>query len=76
MPGSGLDAANALINSPAWKVKPAYYLVALDDQMLGQVLQRRMADRVNMTIAESPGGHTVYMSHPEAVASLGFVDEA
>lgn len=70
MPGWGLAAANAPVSNPAWKSKPSYYLVARDDRMLSEPLQRRMAERAGMTIVESPGSHAVYVSQPAAVADL------
>ncbi|TWI28186.1 hypothetical protein IQ24_03803 [Paracoccus sulfuroxidans] len=38
--------------------------------MLNEPLQRRMAERAGMTIAESAGSHAVYVSHPKEVADL------
>ncbi|WP_040164935.1 alpha/beta fold hydrolase [Microbacterium gorillae] len=70
MPGWGVQAANATVADPAYAHKASYYLIALDDQMLGQQLQRRMAERAGMTIAESPGSHSVYNSQPVAVADV------
>ena len=69
-PGWGVAAAEAKVTAPAWKEKPSYYLIARDDRMLSEPLQRRMAERAGMEIVESPGSHAVYVSQPEAVASL------
>jgi pimeloyl-ACP methyl ester carboxylesterase len=66
----GLDALNGAVGEPAWKTRPSYYLVAADDRMIPPPAQRMMAQRVGATTVESPGSHSVYISHPEAVAAL------
>lgn len=70
MPGWGVGAAEAKVTDPTWKHKPSYYLVARDDQMLPEPLQRRMAERAGMDITEAPGSHAVHVSQPDAVADL------
>lgn len=66
-------AVEALMNpvsSPAWRSKPSWYLVATNDKMIPPPAQRSMALRAGAMVAETPGSHSVYVSHPEAVASL------
>ncbi|WP_340539540.1 alpha/beta hydrolase [Nocardioides sp. GXZ039] len=70
MPGWGVAAAEAKVSDPAWKSKPSHYLIARDDQMLAEPLQRRMAERAGMPIVEAPGSHAVYVSQPATVADL------
>lgn len=70
----GLDAAGGTVTTAAWKSKPAYYLVATDDHMIPPPAQRQMAERAGAQVVETPGSHSVYMSHPEKVAQL--VDQA
>jgi pimeloyl-ACP methyl ester carboxylesterase len=67
----GLDALNGAVSQPAWRTKPAWYLVAGDDRMIPPPAQRSMAERIGATTVEVPGAsHSVYVSHPDAVADL------
>ena len=70
----GLDAAGGAVTSPAWKSKPSHYLVATDDHMIPPPAQRQMATRAGAEVVETPGSHSVYVSHPDKVAQL--VDQA
>jgi len=67
-------AAGGAVTSPAWKVKPSYYLVASDDRMIPPPAQRQMAKRAGATVAETKGSHAVYVSRPKAVAD--FIEQA
>ncbi len=66
----GVEALAGAVSSPAWKAKPTFYLVATTDKMIPPPAQRQMAQRAHATVVETPGSHSVYVSHPEAVASL------
>ena len=66
----GLDALNGAVSLPAWKSKPSWYLVATDDRMIPPDAQRAMSKRAGATVNEVKGSHAVYVSRPEAVASL------
>lgn len=66
----GLNALAGKATAPAWKSKPTYYLVAQDDHMIPPPAQRQMAARAGATVVESPGSHSVYVSHPDKVAQL------
>ena len=70
----GLDALNGAVTEPAWKTKPSWYLVATDDKMIPPDGQRAMSKRAGSTVAEVRGSHAVYVSQPQAVASL--IDKA
>lgn len=63
-------AGSAPITTAAWKTKPSWYLVAKDDRIIPPAAQRQMAGRAKTTVAESPGSHVVYVSHPEAAAAI------
>ena len=67
-------AAGGAVTSPAWKVKPSYYLVATDDRMIPPPAQRKMAQRAGATIVETKGSHAVYVSKPKVVADI--IEEA
>jgi pimeloyl-ACP methyl ester carboxylesterase len=65
-----VEALAGAVNSPAWRKKPSFYLVATNDKMIPPPAQRSMAQRAGATVAEAPGSHSVYVSKPEAVVSL------
>jgi pimeloyl-ACP methyl ester carboxylesterase len=67
----GLDALNGAVSAPAWRSKPAWYLVAGDDRMIPPPAQRAMAERIGAQTVEVPGAsHSVYVSQPAATADL------
>lgn len=66
----GLEALSGAISEPAWRKKPSWYLVATEDKMIPPDAQRAMAKRAGSTVAEVQGSHAVYVSQPQAVASL------
>jgi pimeloyl-ACP methyl ester carboxylesterase len=67
---SGVDALGGTITDPAWRSKPSYYLVTTDDRMIPAPAQRSMAERAGATVVQVPASHSVFLSHPEAVAGL------
>jgi pimeloyl-ACP methyl ester carboxylesterase len=66
----GLEAVGDVINQPAWRNKPSWYLVATDDRMIPPAAQRTMAARMGATVAEAAGSHSIYVSTPQVVADL------
>ncbi|MGW0662892.1 alpha/beta fold hydrolase [Streptodolium elevatio] len=66
----GVDALTGAVSEPAWRTKPAWYLVASDDRMIPPPAQRAMAERVGAQTVEVAGSHAVYVSQPGAVADL------
>lgn len=66
----GVEALSGKISEPAWKSKPSWYLVATDDKMIPPDAQRSMSKRAGSTVVEVKGSHAIYVSQPEAVASL------
>ena len=66
----GVGALAGAVTEPAWRTKPSWYLVAADDRMIPPPAQRQMAKRAGATTVEVAGSHAVYVSQPEAVASL------
>jgi pimeloyl-ACP methyl ester carboxylesterase len=70
----GLAALNGVIQTPAWRVKPSWYLVATDDKMIPPFAQRAMAKRAGSTVVEAKGSHAIYVSQPAAVAA--FIEQA
>ena len=66
----GVEALNGRISEPAWKTKPSWYLVTTEDRMIPPDAQRAMSKRAGSTVVEVNGSHAVYVSQPQAVASL------
>jgi pimeloyl-ACP methyl ester carboxylesterase len=66
----GVEALSGTITEPAWKRKPSWYLVTTEDKMIPPDAQRAMSKRAGSTVVEVKGSHAVYVSQPEAVASL------
>ena len=66
----GVEALSGAISVPAWRAKPSWYLVATEDKMIPPDAQRAMSKRAGSTVVEVKGSHAVYVSQPQAVASL------
>jgi len=66
----GLDALAGAATEPAWRTRPAWYLVATNDHMIPPPAQRAMAERAGATVTETPGSHAIYVSNPAAVAAV------
>jgi pimeloyl-ACP methyl ester carboxylesterase len=66
----GVNALGGTISEPAWRTKPSWYLLTTDDQMIPAAAQRLMSKRAGATVVEIKGSHAVYVSQPQAVASL------
>lgn len=70
----GAKALEGKISAPAWKTRPSWFLIPRDDHVIPPAGQRGMAQRAGATIRDVPGSHAVYVSNPQAVATL--IEEA
>ncbi len=66
----GVEALRGKISEPAWRTKPSWYMVSTEDRMIPPDAQRAMSKRAGATVVEVKGSHAVYVSRPDAVASL------
>jgi pimeloyl-ACP methyl ester carboxylesterase len=66
----GVEALGGTISEPAWKTKPSWYLLTTGDRMIPPDAQRNMSRRAGSTLVEATGSHAIYVSQPQAVASL------
>jgi pimeloyl-ACP methyl ester carboxylesterase len=66
----GVEALSGTITEPAWKAKPAWYLVTTEDRMIPPEAQRAMAKRAGAKVTEVKGSHSIYVSQPQAVAAI------
>jgi pimeloyl-ACP methyl ester carboxylesterase len=69
-PGWGLPAVAGVVTQPAWKSKPVWYLVALQDGMIPPPMQAAMAKKANATTVEVKASHAVMVSQPDAVVDI------
>ena len=63
-------APAAAITEAAWRTKPSWYLVTSEDRMIPPPAQHTMAAKIGATVSEVTASHSVYVSQPEAVATL------
>jgi pimeloyl-ACP methyl ester carboxylesterase len=62
---------HAVIQNPAWRLKPSWYMVAAADRIISPDLQRMYAKRANSSTVEIKGAsHSVFESHPKELAQL------
>jgi pimeloyl-ACP methyl ester carboxylesterase len=66
----GVAALDGTVSTPAWRTKQSWYLVSTEDRMIPPDAQRAMSKRAGSTVVEVTGSHAVYVSQPQAVASL------
>ncbi len=66
----GLEALNGTVTDAAWKTKPSWYLVTTEDRMIPPDAQRFMSKRAGSKVVEVRASHSVFLSHPDAVASI------
>ena len=56
--------------APAWKSKPAWYLLAQEDRMINPKTQRFMAERMKATVRSFPVDHTPLLTAPDKVVEV------
>jgi pimeloyl-ACP methyl ester carboxylesterase len=56
--------------APAWKSKPAWYLLAEEDRMINPKTQRFMAERMKATIRSFGVDHTPLLTAPDKVVGV------
>jgi len=66
----GVDALAGVITEPAWKNKQSWYMITTEDKMIPPPAQQFMSQRAGSNVVEVQGSHSVYVSHPDAVAAL------
>jgi pimeloyl-ACP methyl ester carboxylesterase len=66
----GLNALGGEITEPAWRSKPSWYLLVTEDKMIPLPAQKFMSGRAGSTVTEVSGSHAIYVSQPQAVATI------
>ena len=70
VPVSG-DALKAKATVAAWKQKPSYAVIPMQDRMINPDLERFMTKRAkSQEVIELPGSHAIFLSHAREVAAL------
>jgi pimeloyl-ACP methyl ester carboxylesterase len=64
------SALGDVIESPAWKSLPSWYLVAQDDEAIPPDAQRLFAQRMGATTVEVASSHVAMTSHPDETTAL------
>jgi pimeloyl-ACP methyl ester carboxylesterase len=70
----GVEALGGAITQPAWRTKPSWFLITTEDKMIPPDAQRAMSKRAGSTAVEVKSSHSVFLSHPQAVAHI--IEEA
>jgi pimeloyl-ACP methyl ester carboxylesterase len=68
-PLSGTAFADVM-EAPAWKTLPSWYLVATNDEAIPPDAERQFAKRMRATTVEVPSSHVPMVSHPKDVVEL------
>jgi pimeloyl-ACP methyl ester carboxylesterase len=58
------------IGAPAWKSKPSFGIVAMQDRMINPDLERSGYLRAHSKVTEINGSHAIFISQPRAVANV------
>lgn len=57
------------ITTAAWKTKPSWWVLSLQDQIIPPALQQGMATAINATVVTVGSGHLTPVTHPNEVAA-------
>jgi pimeloyl-ACP methyl ester carboxylesterase len=61
---------NDVMEVPAWKSLPTWYLISKDDEAIPPDAERQFASRMGASTVEIPASHVAMVSHPADVADL------
>jgi pimeloyl-ACP methyl ester carboxylesterase len=64
------SAFTDVMGAPAWKSRPSWYLVALNDEAIPPDAERMFASRMGATTVEVGASHVAMVSHPQEVTEL------
>lgn len=64
------DLLGQMTTQAAWKSKPSFYAVSMQDRIIAPELQRFFAGRMRATTVELAGSHLLPLSHPQEVTAL------
>jgi pimeloyl-ACP methyl ester carboxylesterase len=58
------------VRRPAWKDRPSWFLVAMEDRMIPAETQRFMAERMKARVRTAPADHMPMVTAPSAVVDI------
>jgi pimeloyl-ACP methyl ester carboxylesterase len=58
------------VTSPAWYVKPSWYMIASEDRVISPQLEATMAKTINAETITVRSSHVIMLSRPDAVADF------
>ena len=61
---------NDVMDEPAWKSLPSWYLVSENDEAIPPEAEMQFAKRMSATVVKVPSSHVAMVSHPDEVAKL------
>ncbi|WP_431244446.1 alpha/beta hydrolase [Flavobacterium sp. P21] len=64
------DCFGTPVTNAAWRTKPSYGIVTINDRAINPDLQKSMYKNAKMKTTELKGGYLVYISQPQAVADV------
>jgi pimeloyl-ACP methyl ester carboxylesterase len=67
---SGPNELGAKITTVAWKQKPTFYIVAVQDRMIAPELERKLAADMHVKTIHISSSHVPMLSHPIQVAEF------
>ncbi|MGA0594961.1 alpha/beta fold hydrolase [Enterovirga sp. CN4-39] len=67
---TAMSAVKAKVSWAAWRVKPSWFVIATEDNVINPMLLRQTARRIGAVTEEIPGSHFVFHTQPKAVADV------
>jgi len=67
---TSVASLGAPISTPAWRIKPCWFVIAADDRVVAPELQAMFAERMNATSITLSSSHVAMLSQPYVVASF------
>jgi pimeloyl-ACP methyl ester carboxylesterase len=61
---------NDVMETPAWRSQPTWYLVATNDEAIPPEAERMFAQRMGAAVVEAPSSHVAMVSHAPEVVGL------
>ena len=69
-----MSAFESKLQHAAWRIKPSWAVIAIDDKAFDLRMLRHMAKRINAKTTEVAASHAVFMTQPKVVADV--IDDA
>lgn len=67
---TNVKSLGGVIDTPAWRTKPSWYIVASDDRAILPTLEATMAKSIHATTQTIKSSHVAMLSHPREVVDV------